>query len=103
MTMTEIIVTDDEAMAVSNESVTIAKGSAAADVAIIGSVGAVTAAVKDSSNATYAKVHAQISGDNDTVIIYADNDAAAGNYTVTLTDSKSTPQTVVIAVTVSDE
>ena len=100
MTFAEITSTNEDVMTVGSSAVTIKQGKAAADVSVIGAVGTVTAAVKDSSDAAYAKVHAQISGDNDTVIIYADADAVAGTYTVTLTDSKATPQTAVIGVTV---
>ena len=88
-----------EEMSVSNNSVSLSASGVAPDIQIIGANGAVTAAIKDSSNATYAKLHAQISGDNDNVIIYADSDAANGSYTVTLTDSAS--NSVVINVTVA--
>lgn len=81
-------------------SVSLGQGGVASDIQITGAVGALTAAIKDSSNATYAKLHAQISGDNDNVIIYADADAAAGSYTVTLTDTAS--KSVVINVTVTE-
>ena len=87
-----------EEMSVSRSSVSLAQGGTAPDIQIYGANGAVTAAIKDSSSATYSKLHAQLSGDNDTVIIYADNDAAAGSYTVTLTDTAS--NSVVINVTV---
>ena len=93
---------DAAAMSVSRRSVGLVKGTSASDVRIYDAVGAVTATIKDSEDNAYAKLHAQISGDNDTVIIYADNDAAAGTYTVTLTDSKSgTAQTAQIVVTVT--
>lgn len=91
---------DVNAMSVSNSNLSIVKGSVSADVHVYDGVGVLTASVKDSSNATYAKLHATISGDNDTVIITADNDATPGVYTVTLTDSASTAQTAVITVTV---
>ena len=85
-------------LSVSKSELTIGQGASASDIQIYGASGAVTATVKDSSDASYAKIHAQISGDNDTVIIYTDADAAAGSYTVTLTDSAS--NSVVIKVTV---
>ena len=96
-----IEIPDGEAMGVSQGAVSVAIGGASPNVAITGAVGAVTAAVKDSSDATYAKLHAVVSGDNDTVIIYADNDAAAGSYKVILTDSSTgTAQTATILVTI---
>ena len=79
-------------------SISVAQGGITPDISVMGVTGTLSAAIKDSSNATYAKLHAVISGDNDNVIITADADAAAGNYTVTLTDSDS--KTAVIAVTV---
>lgn len=79
-------------------AITVAKDSTASDIAITGVVGGLTAVIKDSSNATYTKLHATISGDYDSVIISADSDAATGNYTVTLTDGTS--KTAVIDVTV---
>lgn len=79
-------------------AITVAKDSTASDISITGAVGGLTAVIKDSSNATYAKLHATISGDYDSVIISADSDAATGNYTVTLTDGTS--KTAVIDVTV---
>lgn len=87
-----------EEMSVSNSEITLGQGASASDIQIIGATGVVTASVKDSSNASYAKLHAQLSGDNDTVIIYSDADAAAGTYTVTLTDSAS--NSAVINVTI---
>ena len=93
---------DATAMSVSTKSIGLVKGTSGSDVRIYDAVGAVTAAITDSENNAYTKLHAQISGDNDTVIIYADNDAAAGTYTVTLTDSKTgTAQTAKIVVTVT--
>lgn len=80
-------------------SVTLGQGGTASDIQITGAVGALSVAIKDSSNATYAKLHAQISGDNDNVIIYADADAAAGSYTVTLTDTDSKSVTINVTVT----
>ena len=91
-------VSEVDEMSVSRNEITLGQGASASDIQIYGATGAVTAAVKDSSSATYAKIHAQLSGDNDTVIIYTDADAAAGDYTVTLTDSAS--NSVVIKVTV---
>lgn len=93
-----IEIAEDEVMSVGQAAITVAIGGTSPNVAINGAVGAVTATVKDSSDATYAKLHALVSGDNDTVIIYADNDAVAGTYTVTLTDSTS--QTAKINVTI---
>lgn len=94
---------EDVEMSVSASTVTIAQGGVAPDVHIVGATGAVTATVKDSSDVASTKVKALISGDNDTVIISADADATAGNYTVTLTDSTSgTAQTATIAVTVTE-
>ena len=87
----------DELM-VSRASVSVAKGGATADIAVTGVSGTLTAAIKDSTNTTYTKLHAVISGDGDNVIVTADSDAVAGNYTVTLTDSDS--KSVVIGVTV---
>ena len=87
-----------EEMSVSKSAISIGQGASAPDIEIIGASGAVTASIKDSSDATYAKLHAQLSGDNDNVIIYSDNDAAAGTYTVTLTDAAS--NSAVIKVTV---
>lgn len=92
---------DDEAMTVGQAAVTVAIGGTSPNIAINNAVGAVTAAVKDSSDASYGKLHALVSGDNDTVIIYADDDAVAGSYKVVLTDSTSgTAQTATILVTI---
>lgn len=88
-----------EELTASVSSVSIGQGGTASDIQITGAVGALTAAIKDSSNATYAKLHAQISGDNDNVIIYADADAATGNYTVTLTDTDSKSTVIRVVVT----
>ena len=79
-------------------AITVAKDSVSSDIGITGVVGTLTASIKDSSNATYSKLHATISGDYDSIIISADSDAATGNYTVTLTDSAS--KTVVLDVVV---
>lgn len=96
-----IEITDDEAMSVSKSATSVAKGGASENISISGAVGAVTATIKDSEDTTYTKLHAVISGDNDTVIISADSDAASGTYTVTLTDSTSgTAQTATITVIV---
>lgn len=96
-----IEITETEGMSVSRNAVAVAIGGTTSNIAIRNAVGTVTAAVKDSSNNAYAKLHALVSGDNDTVIIYADNDAVAGTYTVTLTDSTSgTAQTATITVTI---
>lgn len=91
---------DVNAMSLSNNTLTVKQNKVAPEVRIFDAEGTVTAAIKDSSNETYAKLHATISGDNDTVIISADSDAAVGVYTVTLTDSASTAQTAVITVNV---
>ena len=87
-----------DTMTTSTTHVTLVQGTSGADINIMGNTGAVTATVKDSSNAAYAKITAAISGDNDTVILAAAADAAAGNYTLTLTDTES--KTTVIYVTV---
>lgn len=76
----------------------MAKDSTSSDIGITGVVGTLSAAIKDSSNAAYTKLHATISGDYDSIIISADSDAATGNYTVTLTDGAS--KTAVLDVTV---
>ena len=95
-------VTDGAGMAVSDPAITLAKGASSNNIDITNAVGAVTAAVTDSSSQPYAKVTAVVSGDNDTVIVSAAADAAAGTYTVTLTDSTSgTAQTATITVTVA--
>ena len=95
-------ITEDEVMTVAKSAVSIVKGTSSENISISGAVGAVTATVKDSEDTTSTKVHALVSGDNDTVIVYADSDATAGTYTVTLTDSTSgTAQTVTITVTVT--
>ena len=90
---------NDDALVVSTNSVVIAKGATSEDIAVNYANGALTAAVTDSSSAAYTKVKAVISGDNDSVIISADADAAVGTYTVTLTDAAS--KTVAIGVTVT--
>lgn len=91
---------DVNAMSVSPNYITVVKGSNGADVHVYDAVGALTAAIKDSSNNTYSKLSATISGDNDTVIISAAADAAVGVYTVTLTDSASDAQTATVTVNV---
>lgn len=89
-------VDDAYKMTVSLGAISVVKGSSAQDVKIFDAVGAVTATTSNE------KVHAVVSGDNDTVIIYADDDATAGSYTVTLTDSTTgTAQTATIAVKVT--
>jgi len=88
----------DAPLSTSRNVLSIVQGGRSADITIDNAVGAITAAIKDSSDATYSKVKATISGDNDTIIVTADADAAVGTYTVTLTDSASTPQTTVITV-----
>ena len=96
-----IEITDNEIMEVSTSAIKLEIGGTSSNIDINGAVGAVTVTVKDSSDAAYSKIHGLVSGENDTVIIYADADAVAGSYTVTLTDSKAgTPQSVNIAVTV---
>ena len=85
----DMIEITDEGMTTNKAAVRLAKGATAEDVTIYGAVGTVTAVIKDSSDQTATKVHATISGDNDNVIISADSDATAGDYTVTLTDSGS--------------
>jgi len=98
--MVEIDDAGEAELGVNVDTISIAQGGTAPDIRITGATGAVTASVKDSSSTAYAKVKAVISGDSDTVIISADNDAAAGTYTVTLTDTAS--QTKVITVTVTE-
>lgn len=89
----------DDAMTTTPNALRLAIGATSPDVKINGAVGAVTAVVKDSSDATYAKITTTISGDNDTLIIAAANDAAAGNYKVILTDSTAgTAQTTEVVV-----
>ena len=95
-----IEIPDNEEMSVGQSAISVAIGGTSPNVAINNAVGAVTAAVKDSSDASYAKLHAVVSGDHDTVIIYADADAVAGSYKVVLTDSASPAQTATILVTV---
>lgn len=94
----DMVETDDlYAMSVSVPTVSVVKGKSAQDVKISNAVGAVTATSAEE------KVHAVVSGDNDTVIIYADSDATAGTYTVTLTDSTTgTAQTTTITVIVTN-
>ncbi|MBQ2176870.1 MAG: hypothetical protein II453_18070 [Alphaproteobacteria bacterium] len=94
----DMVELDDEyTMGVSLGAISIVKGKSAQDVKISNAVGTVTA------TASNEKVHAIVSGDNDTVIIYADDDATAGTYTVTLTDSTTgTAQTATISVTVTN-
>lgn len=86
-------------IAVSKSSVTVKQGESSNDIRISGATGAVSASIKDGSNNTYAKLHATISGDNDTVIISADADAVAANYTVTLTDTDSNSVAITVTVT----
>lgn len=90
---------DTEAMSVSKVAVSLVKGASASDIKINSASGNVTVVIKDSSNVTATKVHALISGDNDTIIIYADNDATAGDYTVTLTDGASQTANIIATVT----
>lgn len=92
---------DSAEITVSKTSVSIEQGKASNDIRISGATGAVSATIKDGSNNTYAKLHATISGDNDTVIISADADAAAANYTVTLTDTDSNTVAITVTVTAS--
>lgn len=98
--MVEIDDAGEVELGVNVDTISIAQGGTAPDIRITGATGAVTATIKDSSNATATKVKAVISGDSDTVIISADDDATAGTYTVTLTDTAS--QTKVITVTVTE-
>ena len=91
--------TDDPVLAASKATVGVVKGGSSPDVQISGATGALTVTIKDSSDVTATKVHAVVSGDHDNVIITADADADAGNYTVTLADASS--GTVVINVVVS--
>lgn len=96
-----IEITDNEVMELSTSAIKLNIGGTSSNIDIHGAVGGVTVAIKDSSDAAYSKIHGLVSGDNDTVILYADSDAVAGTYTATLTDSKAgTPQTVTIAITV---
>lgn len=94
----DIVEYSEDSMSTSYASLSIAKGTSSQDVKIYNASGAVTADVTDSSDAAYAKLHAYISGDNDTLIVAADSDAATGNYKVTLTDEDS--QSVVVKVAV---
>ena len=89
---------DVDAMSTSVSTLSVKQGKVAPEARIYDAQGVVTAAITDSSDASYSKLHATISGDNDTVIISADNDAAVGVYTVTLTDANS--QTAKITVNV---
>lgn len=98
----DLVEYDDTAkMSVSRNSLTIAQGAASPDISIGAAVAPITVAIKDNADATYAKLHAVISGDSDTIIITADDDAAvATGYKVILTDSAATPQTATITVAV---
>ena len=98
MDMVEI---EDVSMSVSKSALTLKQGATSSDIRIDGATGVVTATIKDSSDAAYAKLHAIVSGDNDTVIVYADDDAAvAEGYKVILTDAGSS-QTATIVVKVT--
>ena len=88
-----------EALSVSLSAVSIGQGENSADIAINSAVGAVSAVVKTSAGATYDKVSAIVSGDNDRVIVSAADDAAAGIYTVTLTDTNSQSASITVVVT----
>ena len=91
----------DSDMYTSTAAISVVKGGAGPDIKVYNAIGAVTATVKDSSDSAYTKLHAQISGDNDAVIIYADSDAAVGSYTVTLTDTESKTCVIAVAITAS--
>ena len=88
-----IEITDDE-ITTSVPSTRFAIGGTSNEIKINNAVGTVTATIKDSSDAAYAKITATISGDNDTLILTAANDATAGNYKVILTDGASKTTTV---------
>jgi len=95
----DMVEISEDAMGVSLAALRLAIGGTSPDIKINGANGAVSATVKDSSDATYAKISVTVSGDNDTLIIKAADDATAGNYKVILTDSTSgTAQTAEIAV-----
>lgn len=91
---------DVNAMSVGTRNLTVKQGAVSPEVHIYDPEGAVTYAITDSSDNTYSKIHAVVSGDNDTIIISADADAAVGAYTVTLSDSASPAQTAEITVNV---
>jgi hypothetical protein len=93
-----IEITEDATISVSPSLIGVVKGNSTSDIHIHDASGAVTAVIKDSSDQTYAKLHAAISGDNDTLIVSADADATAGTYTVTLTDAASNTAKVTVVV-----
>lgn len=96
-----IEITEDATISVGTSVVGVVKGSSTSDVKILNASGAVTAVIKDSSDQAATKLHATISGDNDTVIISVDSDATAGNYTVTLTDAASNTAKFTVVVSAS--
>lgn len=92
----------EDNISTSAAALTIKQGKSAQDVKIYNAAGVVTAAITDSEDAAYTKLHAYVSGDNDTVIVAADADAAVGNYNVTLTDEESHNAVIKVAVIAAD-
>ena len=76
-------------------SVVVTVGGYSDTINIVNATGAVTASPSN------AKITADVAANNKNVVIGAAADATPGDYTVTLTDSASTPNTATIGVTVT--